>query len=376
VPKRVFITAAEVSGDNHAAALIRSLRAIDKTIEIEGHGGPEMLKAGAKIHRNTVTNAAMGWRGILRYFEMRKLWKWTENYFLTRQFDLQIGVDSPDMNTRFAHIARNRGTPVLQYVAPQTWAWREYRIKKFRRLIDHIACILPFEEKYFRDHGINATFVGHPLFDELPAHREPPPGPAYPDRPPVVGLLPGSRRSEATANFPPMMDVARKLRLAFPDIRYIVPTTAATTPVVQEVAAGYPKLEWAQDAFDELVPQCDLCIVASGTATLHVASHGVPMIVVYRGNPLLWHGLGRWLIKVRTFSLVNLLAGVEKERHIVPEFIPWYGDNNPVAVCAIDYLRKPDRLEEQHQKLEALVKRLDHPGASMNVAKLAMGMMK
>jgi lipid-A-disaccharide synthase len=376
VPKRVFITAAEVSGDAHAAALIKSLKQLDKSIEIEGHGGPLMLAAGAKIHTNTVTNAAMGWRGALRYFEMKKLWKWTENYWLTRHFDLQIGVDSPEMNTRFARIAKNRGTPVLQYVAPQTWAWREYRVKKFRTWLDHIACILPFEEEYFRKHNVKATFVGHPLFDELPVNRELPPGMRYPDKPPVIGLLPGSRKSEAIANFPHLLDVARKIRLKFQDAQFLVPTVAATTPVVKELAAGFPHLEWEQDTFDELVPQCDLCITVSGTATLHVAAHGIPMIVVYRGNKILWHLIGRWLINVRTFSLVNLLAGVEKARHVVPEFIPWYGDNDPVANCAIDYLNKPDRLEEQHQKLEALVKRLDQPGASMNVAKLAMGMMK
>lgn len=376
VPKRVFITAAEVSGDAHAAALIKSLKQLDPTLEIEGHGGPLMLAAGAKIHTNTVTRAAMGWRGILRYFEMKKLWKWTETYFLSRPFDLQIGVDSPDMNTHFASIAKARGIPVLQYVAPQTWAWREYRLKKFRKQLDHIACILPFEEDYFRRHDISATFVGHPLFDELPTHRELPPGPRYPDRPPVIGLLPGSRKGEADANFPHMLDVARKIRLKYQDARFLVPTVTATTPVVKELAAGFPHLEWEQDTFDELVPQCDLCITASGTATLHVAAHGIPMIVVYRGSPILWHGLARWLVKVETFSLVNLLAGVKKSQHVVPEFIPWYGDNAPVADCAIDYLNHPDKLEAQHQKLLALVKRLDHPGASMNVAKLAMGLMK
>lgn len=376
VPLRVFITAAEVSGDQHAAQLIRSLKKLDPMMIIEGHGGPLMRKAGALIHRETVSNAAMGWRGALRYFEIKKVIKWTETYFITHRPDLQIGVDSPDMNIHFARLAKARGVPVMQYVAPQLWAWREYRIKKFRENVNHIACILPFEEPYFRGKGVNATFVGHPLFDELPTDRTPPTGPMYPDRPPIVGLLPGSRASEARQNFPPMLDVARKLRLAFKEIRFIVPTTDATHPVVAEHAAGFPKLEYERDNFDELVPQCDLCITASGTATLHVAGFGVPMIVVYRGNPVLWHGIGRWLIHVRTFSLVNLLAGVEKARHLVPEFIPWYGDNTPVAAAAIELLRRPDKLEEQHLKLEALMKKLDKPGASMNVAKLAMGMMK
>ncbi|CAN5599300.1 lipid-A-disaccharide synthase [soil metagenome] len=374
MPKRVFITAAEVSGDQHAAALIKSLKQLDPTIIVEGHGGPLMRAAGATIHQNTVTHAAMGWRGALRYFEIKKVLKWTENYFVANKPDLVIGVDSPDMNIHFARLAKARGVPMLQYVAPQLWGWREYRIKKIRPVVDMIACILPFEQEYFRKLGMNATFVGHPLFDELPPNRQAPEGARFPDRPPVIGLLPGSRASEARNNFPHMLDVARALKLVYKDARFLVPTVAATHPIVESLAIGMPRLEYAQDQFDTIVPKCDLCIVASGTATLHVASFGVPMIVVYRGSPVLWHGIGRWLIKVRTFSLVNLLAGVDK--HIVPEFIPWYGSNQPVANCAIDLLKHPTKLDDQHKKLEALIQQLDKPGASMNVAKLAMGMMK
>jgi len=374
VPKRVFITAAEVSGDQHAAALIKSLKQLDPDIIIEGHGGPLMRAAGATIHQNTVTHAAMGWRGALRYFEIKKVLKWTENYFITHKPDLVIGVDSPDMNIHFARLAKAHGAPMLQYVAPQLWGWREYRIKKIRPVVDMIACILPFEQEYFRKLGVNATFVGHPLFDELPPNRLAPEGARFPDRPPVIGLLPGSRASEAKSNFPHMLDVARALKLVYKDARFLVPTVAATHPIVAELAGSMPRLDFAQDQFDTIVPKCDLCIVASGTATLHVASFGVPMIVVYRGSPVLWHGIGRWLIKVRTFSLVNLLAGVDK--HIVPEFIPWYGSNAPVANCAIDMLKHPAKLDEQHKKLVALIEKLDKPGASMNVAKLAMSMMK
>lgn len=373
--RRVFITAAEVSGDQHAAQLVTALKQLDPTMIIEGVGGPLMAKAGATIHHDTVTHAAMGWRGALRYFEINKILKWTQTYFITRKPDLLIGVDSPDMNIPFAKLAKARGVRVMQYVAPQLWAWREYRINKFRRFVNHVACILPFEEKYFRDKGMPATFVGHPLFDELPADRSPPPGPVYPDRPPIVGLLPGSRASEARANFPAMLDVARKLRLAQPDVRFVVPTTAATHPIVRELAGQFARLDYTLDAFNTLVPGCDLCLVTSGTATLHVACFGVPMVVVYRGSPILWHGVGRWLIHVRTFALVNLLAGLDPSRHLVPEFIPWHGDNTPVAEALIDLLRHPDKLETQHQALLALIERLDKPGASMNAARLAMAVM-
>src|SRR5580765_5466682 len=271
--RRVFITVAEVSGDKHAAQLIYSLKKADPEIVVEGFGGPEMEAAGAVIHRNTVTKAAMGWRGALRAFEMMDALKWVRNRFDHERPDLQIGVDSPSLNFHFARVAHERGIPVLQYVAPQLWAWAPWRMKKLRRWVDQVACVLPFEESYFRAHGVNATFVGHPLFDELPPGRGRDRAAWSNGRPPVIGLLPGSRKAEAQHNFPPMLAVADRLRREFPGVKFLVPTTDATDPIVQKLMAGQPAdIEFALDAFDQMVPRCDLCITVSGTATLHVAS--------------------------------------------------------------------------------------------------------
>ena len=377
--RRVFITVAEVSGDKHAAQLVAALRRLDPTLIIEGLGGPEMAAAGATIHRETVGNAAMGWRGALRAFEVMNLLRWTRGHFERHRPDIQIGVDSPSMNFHFAKLAKQHGVPVMQYVAPQLWAWREGRMKKVRRWIDRLACVLPFEEDYFRRHQINATFVGHPLFDALPQRRDVP-GPKFPDRQPVIGLLPGSRRSEAATNFPGLLAAAAQIRQAYPGATFLVPTTAATDPVVsqelQRVRADW--IEHRLDAFDEMVPRCDLCLTVSGTATLHVAGFGVPMIVVYHASRALWNLLGRWLIRVRTYALVNVLAGgpdAGKDGHVVPEIIPWFGDPQPVADLAIDYLRHPEKLAAQRASLAHLVGSLDRPGASINVARIALEML-
>jgi lipid-A-disaccharide synthase len=388
VPRRVFITVAEVSGDKHAAQLIHSLRELDPTLLIEGLGGPEMAAAGAIIHRNTVTRAAMGWRGALRAAEIYGILRWTRDHFDKFPPDLLVGVDSPSMNFHFARAAHERRVPALQYVAPQLWAWAPWRMKKLRKWVDHVACILPFEEDYFRAHGVNASFVGHPLFDELPPRRETPAAERFPHRPPVIGLLPGSRKSEAQANFPKLLEVAGRIREAFGEAKFLVPTTAGTHPVVEQLlksreSAAQPPIEVGQDKFDAMVPRCDLCITVSGTATLHVASFNVPMIVVYRANPIVWHAAGRWLIPARTFALVNLLAkntaasGVTGPGgHTVPEFVPWIGSIDAVANLAIESLHHPEKLEAQRRALSQLVGALDHPGASMNVARLALGMIK
>jgi lipid-A-disaccharide synthase len=380
--RRIFITVAEVSGDKHAAQLIRSLRELDPQLTIEGHGGPEMAEAGARIHRNTVAKAAMGWRGALRALDVLKLLRWTNRYFDEYRPDLQIGVDSPSMNFHFARLARRRGIPSLQYVAPQLWAWAPWRMKKLRNCVDQVACILPFEEAYFRAHGVNATFVGHPLFDELPPGRGRDRAAWSNGRPPIIGLLPGSRKAEAQYNFPHMLEVADRLRHEFPGVKFLVPTTDATHPVVEKLLIPQANdIEFALDAFDQMVPRCDLCITVSGTATLHVASFGVPMIVVYRANALAWHAGGRWLVKARTFALVNLLAKQSTADsvaaaggHIVPEYVPWIGPADEVAELAIGLLRNPQQLQAQRDQLDRLVRTLDHPGASMRVARLALEM--
>jgi lipid-A-disaccharide synthase len=376
--KRIFITVAEVSGDKHAAQLIRSLRAIDPTIVVEGLGGHEMAEAGATIHHETVGDAAMMHHALGRVREVMRLLKWTRARYANRPPDLHVCVDSPAMNFHFAKLARQFRVPVLYYIAPQVWAWREGRVKKIRRWVDRVACILPFEEQYFKNHGIRATFVGHPLFDELPPDRGASRGgPRFPDRPPVIGLLAGSRRSEATANFPHQLDVARHVMSEFPEATFQLPTTPATDPVVREHLSRAPDISRRAtvgvNRFDEIVPRCDLCLTVSGTATLHVAGWGVPMVVVYRGNPILWHLVGRWIVKTRTYSLVNLLSDVR--RHIVPEFIPWYGSNEPVARYMIDLLKHPERLERQRAQLQQLVRTLDRPGASMNAARIAVEML-
>jgi lipid-A-disaccharide synthase len=389
--RRIFITVAEVSGDKHAAQLIRELRKLDPEIVIEGVGGPEMVAAGATIHRNTVTKAAMGWRGILRAGDVYGLLRWTRNYFDQHRPDLWIGVDSPSMNFHFARAAHDRGIPSLQFVAPQLWAWAPWRMKKLRKWVDQVACILPFEEEFFRGHGVNATFVGHPLFDELPPRKVIPVEERFPSRPPVVGLLAGSRKSEAQGNFPGMLGAAKRIAAEFPGASFLVPTTAGTQPVVQSIlqtsaSQGFVSfeglaIEFGRDRFDEMVPRCDLCLTVSGTATLHVASFGVPMVVVYHISRLAWNVVGRWLVPTRTFALVNVLAkraagnSMPGEGHIVPEIIPWTSVD-PLADYAIDLLRHPEKLESQRNDLARLIAPLDHPGASLNTAKVAIQMME
>jgi lipid-A-disaccharide synthase len=381
--RRVFLTVAEVSGDQHAAKLARELKSLMPDVILEGHGGPAMRAAGVQIHHDTVTRAAMGFKAVLRALEIRRILKWTARRFAECPPDLQVSIDSWSMNYHFARLAHDRGRPVLYYIAPQAWASREGRVKKLAKVVDRLACILPFEEEFFRRRGVNATFVGHPLFDHLPRELTPR-DQRFPQKPPVIGLLPGSRRGVAKDNFPHLLAVANRILAEFPAATFLIPTTPNTQGVVlgemskrspatsrlDEPCGTAGPFSWQLDGFDDLVPRCDLCVTVSGTATLHVAGYHVPMIVVYRGSRILWHLIGWWLIKTRTYSLVNLLN--DSHDHLVPEFIPWYGSADIVADRALEYLRQPEQLDAQRERLMHLIRSLDKPGASHNVAQLAM----
>ena len=374
VPKRIFITVGEVSGDNHAAGFIAALKRIDPSIQIDAVGGPRMAAAGAILHQETTKKAAMTFHAIKRVNEIRRLEAWLrERYRSTDRPDLHVCIDSSGFNLRFARLAKAAGVPVLYYVAPQLWASRESRIKQVRASVDRLACIFPFEEAWFRERGVNATFVGHPLFDHLPANRfERVSTVRYPDRSPVIGVVAGSRRAEVRENFPPLIEVMRGIAKRYPEARFLLPTTPAGDALIREQINPSLDCVIKQDAFDELIPQCDLVLCKSGTSTVHVAAYGVPMIVVYRINTLLWQAAGRWLVKTPKIAMVNILAG---NIELVPEFIPWNGDPAAVINAALSLLTDPEQLADMRKKLLDLIAPLDRHGASDNVARMAMEML-
>ena len=371
--RRVFITVADASGDQHAAELIRALHQLDPTLQIDALGGPKMAAAGAHLLEETTGQAAMGWRGALRALEASRWLKLVADRYREVKPDLHICIDSSAINLPFAKQAKTKfGIPVLYYIPPQLWASREGRMKKVRAFVDRIASIFPFEASYYQSHGVNATFVGHPLFDELPADRTLPQVRDFGDSP-VIGIIPGSRRSEVKANLPHLIEVMNAITKAFPEASFLTPTTSASHELVKQMLAGRADVSIQQDGFDDLIPRCDLVLTKSGTSTVHVAAWRVPMIVVYRASAILWHLLGRWLLKTKKIAMVNILAG---QIDLVPEFIPWYGPNQPVIDCALDLLRHPEKLRQQRDKLDALMKTIDQPGASINTAKLAIALMQ
>ncbi len=377
---RIFISALEDSAANHCAALISRIHAmresagLSEPIQWSGFGGGQMGQAGCVLLENTVGRAAMlhNVLGQLGYY--RRLMKAARHWLSQNKPDLVIVCDSPAFNFHIAKAAKKQGVPVLFYVAPQLWAWAPWRIHKLRRCCDRLACILPFEQEWFCRRGIKAEFVGNPLLDGFSAPMESSRKTYANYRPQTanIALLPGSRKAEIESLWPAMQDIALEIQKRYPDVRFFTaaPDMSKLVLLHENRRRGFSCTEQV-GGLGELCGKVDFALVTSGSATLQVAAAGCPMLVMYQSSRLMWHLLGRWLVRIPYFSLPNIVAG----RRIVPEFMPYFKSIEPLAQTAIDYLSDGEYLKKTSNELIDIIKPLAAGDTASKVAVIVMQML-
>jgi lipid-A-disaccharide synthase len=366
---KIFFSAAEVSGDKHAANLIKHLRQEIPHYNCQGLGGPAMEAAGCDLLKNLTDSSAMLTHAISQVGFYLKLLRQIKKHFATSPPQLVVLIDSPAWNFHVAKAARKFQIPVLYYIAPQLWAWGAWRTGKLRKNIDRLACILPFEQQWFRDRNIRTDYVGHPLFDD---QKPIPPGTPDPRYFPTVALLPGSRSHEIDQLWSAMQKIARRIMIEYPGARFLTAVTNENLlEKLKDQADPSLDLQIRQTSIEAVTRHADLALVASGTATLEVAAQHCPMIVMYPVNRLHWHLAGRWLVKTNHISLVNILANKE----IVPEYIPFGNRVNAVANNAISLLADHQGLNQTRIELEQLVKPIMQPGTAAKVTEIIKTML-
>lgn len=320
---KLLISAGEASGEMYGAALLEALRKLSsEPVEAFGLGGDKMRAAGCDTVVDTRDVSVVGIAEVVShlpkiYREFHKLVLEAER----RKPDVAVLIDFPDFHFRLAKALHARGIPVVYYVSPQLWAWRRRRIKLVQRYVKKMLVIFPFEEQFYREHGVEAEFTGHPLGElavdvdpraELAARYGLDPGK------PWVALLPGSRRKEVEMILPTLLEATKLLGAGY---EYLL-------PVASTLDAGWmqsqllripdtPRVTLTSDARQTLV-QSRVAIVASGTATVEAAVLGTPFVMVYRVAPLSWR-LGRRLVKLSNFAMPNLIAGREIVRELVQD---------------------------------------------------------
>lgn len=363
-----FLSAAEHSGDALGAALIEALRGEFPEARFTGIGGARMAQAGCRVLADPTRNSAMLLGAAAQAGYWFKLLSVMKKQWATEKPDVIIPIDSPTVNLRIARLGRRLRIPVCYYVAPQLWAWAPWRIKTLRAAVDTLCCVLPFEQAYFGQQGVPTVYVGHPLFD-LPANRpQTDPNmlkPPLPKAPVRLALLPGSRQAEIAANFPPMLETFLALRGKFPGIAAVA--AAADEDRAWQIRNFLPrygaKIEVRTGATDAIIRWADLVLTCSGTATLQIARHHKPMLVLYRLAWWKWNLVGRFLVQSKYLCLVNILA----DRELVPEFMPFYGAVEPLVTAATDLLAHP----EKRQAIERQLAELTAPMAAWSEAMLA-----
>ena len=282
---------------------------------------------------------------------------------------LAILIDFPDFNLRLAKHLKRRGVPVLYFVAPQVWAWRQWRVKTIRRNVDRLLCIFPFEETFFRNAGVNVEVIGHPLAGRVKPSVSP--GEfrrrfAIPEEI-TIALLPGSRRKEILLNLPPMLEAARLLAAAR-TCHFVLPVASTINVdwMRQQVVPAKLPVTVVENATYDAVAHADAAIVASGTASTETALLGTPMVIVYRVSSSSWM-LGRWLGRVPFLSMVNLVAG----REIVPELIQDRFEPQAVARQIGELLDHPARRERMKADLKEFAARLQKPFGGASATELS-----
>jgi lipid-A-disaccharide synthase len=369
---RLFISAGEPSGDVHAANLIRSIRAIDPDVEVVGFGGPQMIDAGAKLIYPLVDLAVMWFlRVLLNYRKFVRLVEEADAFFRDEKPDAVVIIDYPGFHWHIARKARARGIPVIYYVPPQLWAWAGWRVEKIKRTVDEVLCSLPFEPGWYESHGYtNATYVGHPFFDE---QGDRPIDPAFlseqrSDPRPLVAILHGSRTQEVTRNLPIMLKAARLLAESRPGVRFAV---ACLHERHRDLAAGIVAnadvsgLDLALHAgkTPELIKSATLAWAVSGSVGLELMLEALPTVVLYKVNrfDLL---VARRFIKAKYISLVNLLADAE----LFPEYLTPVDVSDKLAGWAERWLSNPAERAKASRALADLRDRVARPGASERAA--------
>ncbi|MEK6629096.1 MAG: lipid-A-disaccharide synthase [Acidobacteriota bacterium] len=366
----VMISCGEASGDLYAGALARELTALHPGTRVMGFGGDHLRAAGAEMVGNyrglTVTGLVEALRVLPRAWRMQQALVARAR---AQRPDALVLIDFPDFNFRLAAAMHRLGVPVVYYVCPQVWAWRPGRMRVLKKLVERALVIFPFEEEIYQRAGVPVTFVGHPLLDLATAQvpREAfLRGIALDPSAPTIALLPGSRPNELRAVLPVLAAAVPLVRARLPRVQFVVarapnladglfePLTALQSRVPLAIIEGRS---------DDVLAACDVVMTASGTATVQAAIHERPMVIVYKLSPLTYR-LGKPLVRVSTYGMVNLVAG----ERIVPELIQEAFTPEAVTAETLRYFDDPAYAQRTKAKLRAVRARLGTGGASRRAA--------
>ena len=383
---KIFFSVGEPSGDLHGANLIRELRAREPSMQAVGYGGPRMAAAGCQLHED-LTNLAVMWflRVLLNLHRFLDLVSRADRYFRHQRPDAVVLVDYPGFNWWIARRAKRHGIPVIYDGTPQLWAWASWRVKKMRRLVDHVLCKLPFEVEWYRERGCHATFLGHPYFDQLQREqlderflRQQQAGEG-----PLVAILPGSRTQEVKSNLVWLLKTGKLVRRQVPGARFAVASFKPSQARLAKklVSASGLDAEVHVSRTGELIRAANCALAVSGSVSLELLYHTTPTVILYHISRVAFElqKLGR---HGRYITLVNLLSDPQRftdggiyERHnprdahvLMPEYLTCEDRTAEMAEHIVGWLADPASRKERVAQMGELKGRVAQGGASAGAA--------
>jgi len=342
---RIGLVAGESSGDLLGAGMIKALGHSVSNLQSEGVAGPNMIKEGCTALFPAEKLSIIGLVDALAHYrELSAIRNQLRDHFTANPPDAFIGIDAPDFNLTLLEQLREKGIPTIQYVSPQVWAWRRYRVKKIARAVDCVLALFPFEADFYREHNVPVQFVGHPFADQIPLATDKHPARVnlgLPEDVTIVAILPGSRVSEVKYLAETFIKTANYCYQQRQDIHFVIPFA---NQIVRDVFVKYAgdltdklPLTFVDGRAREVMGAADAILMASGTATLEAMLVKRPMVVAYRLSWLNYFILKTW-IRVKHYSLPNLLAG----ETLVPEYVQQAARPDVMGEKLLEYLNSPD----------------------------------
>lgn len=375
MPKTIFISCGDASGDVHAAHLARALFSTLHDVTIVGFGGKQLASQGVTLLQNTVAAEGFGFNGIVqKYLFFRHALTQACTFFDTEKLAVVVLIDFYGFNIHVAKEAKRRGIPVVYYISPQVWASRTWRINKLKKYVDHMLCIFPFEEALYRREGVPVQYVGHPLLDVIDiAHNND----VYRELQveqgtKLVGILPGSRRSEVARLLPIMLDVCA--RINDPHVMFVLFAAPSVDRAIIEQfvqsSSIASRVRIVEGARYDIRSALTCCLVSSGTATIENTICGVPMIILYK-MPMLSYCIARLIVHVKNIGMPNILAG----KTIVPEYVQTI-DCDAVSATLQSWLYDEKKRNDVQTALSAVTRMLGERGVIRRVVEAIQKMIK
>jgi len=364
---KIFISAGELSGDLHGGKLVAALKNLNPDLSVSAIGGDNMANAEAQLLFHIRETSFMGFAEVIKHLPfIARLFRQTLQHIDEFKPDVVVLIDYPGFNLRLAKALHCRKIPVVYYIAPQVWAWHQSRVKKIRRYTREVLCILPFEAPWFNVRNVKATYVGHPLLDQIDA-------PAqttvldFGDGRPLLGLFPGSRRQEVEKHLPLMIAAVQDMRAELPEIQAAVAVANDIDPTVYQQQFQFEWLTWHKNRNRQLMAAADVLIMASGTATLEATIANKPFIVIYRMAPLSYW-LGKKVIRVPFIAIANLIAGKKG----VTELIQQDANVENISSEVLKIIRDNNYANQMRIFMQDVNRQLGEPGASTRAARIIL----